>query len=137
MKQAMAADWVRNAVKGKRVLDLFSANCYFSFLSALAGAKEVVGVEYSEDRIRCAEFIATTFQVAGAIEFKLGDVYKICEYFSEPFDVVLCLGGLYQIADPAFVLRQMRHLTKEYLVLQTAQVLPHRSNRGEFCGTAD
>lgn len=113
-------------------MDLFSANGAFSFLAALAGAKKVVGVEYSEDRVRCAEFIATTIRTDCVLEFKCGDVYRICDYFCEPFDVVLCLGGLYHIADPAFILRQIGHLTKERLVLQTAQVLPHRGNRAKF-----
>jgi SAM-dependent methyltransferase len=132
MKQIMTADWISNAVKGKRVLDLFSANGAFTFLAAFAGAKSVVGVEYSEDRVNCAKFIATTIQTDCAIEFKCGDVYKICEYFRERFDVVLCLGGLYHIADPAFVLRQIGQLTKEHLVLQTSQVLPHKTNRASF-----
>jgi SAM-dependent methyltransferase len=132
MKQVMAGDWVTNAVKGKCVLDLFSANGAFSFLAALAGARKVVGVEYSEERVKCAEFIAATIQTDCAIEFKYGDVYKICEYFREPFDVVLCLGGLYHIADPAFILRQVGDLTKERLILQTSQVLPHSANRASF-----
>ena len=132
MKQAMTADWISKAVKGKCVLDLFSANGAFSFLAAFAGAKSVVGVEYSEDRVNCAKFIATTIRTDCAIQFRCGDVYKICEYFHEPFDVVLCLGGLYHIADPAFILRQIGHLTKERLVLQTSQVLPHSTNRAYF-----
>ena len=44
MKQAMTADWISKAVKGKCVLDLFSANGAFSFLAAFVGAKSVVGV---------------------------------------------------------------------------------------------
>jgi len=132
MKQAMTEDWISNAVKGKSVLDLFSANGAFSFFAAAAGAKSVVGLEYSEDRVSCAKFIATTIQTDCPIEFKCGDVYKICEYFHEPFDVVLCFGGLYHIADPAFILRQIGHLTKEHLVLQTSQVLPHGTNRARF-----
>lgn len=132
VKQAMTEDWISNAVKGKSVLDLFSANGAFSFLAAFAGAKSVVGVEYSEDRVSCAKFIATTIQTDCPIEFKRGDVYKICEYFHEPFDVVLCFGGLYHIAGPAFILRQIGHLTKEHLLLQTSQVLPYGTNRACF-----
>ena len=66
------------------------------------------------------------------IEFIEGDVYDIDKYFDEPFDVVMCLGGLYHIADPAYVLRQIRSLTKERLILQTTQVLPLPLNRARF-----
>jgi SAM-dependent methyltransferase len=132
MKQAMVNDWVAESVKGKRVLDLFSGNGAFAFFAALAGAKEVVGVEYSEERIKCAEFVASTIQSDCRIEFKHGDVYKITDYFEEPFDVVLCLGGLYHIGDPAFVLRQIRSLAKERLILQTSQVLPSHGNWAKF-----
>ena len=132
MKQAMVNDWIAKSVTGKRVLDLFSANGTFAFVAARAGAKEIVGMEYSEDRIKCAEFVAGTMHVDSKIEFKRGDVYRICEYFEKPFDVVLCLGGLYHIADPAFLLRQIHDLTRERLILQTSQVLPHRGNRAKF-----
>lgn len=132
MKQALVQDWLIEAVSGKRVLDLFSANGAFSIMAAMAGAKEVVGVEHSEDRIKCAEFVASTIRSNCKIEFKRGDVYNINDYFDEPFDVVLCLGGLYHVADPAWVLRQIGHLTKERLILQTAQVIPDRGNLARF-----
>src|SRR5262252_4419821 len=62
LKRELMLPWVRSSVRGKRVLDLFCANGAFSFEAALAGASEVVGVESSEDRVRCAEFLAQTFQ---------------------------------------------------------------------------
>lgn len=132
MKQALVKDWIVKSVKGKRVLDLFSANGAFAFIAALAGAREVVGVEFDADRVKCAEFVASTIQTDCKITFRQGDVYKIAEYFDEPFDVALCLGGLYHIADPAFVLRQIGNLTKEHLIMQTDHVLPFRGNRAKF-----
>ena len=66
------------------------------------------------------------------ITFKQGDVYRIREYFDEPFDITLCLGGLYHIADPAFVLRQARELTTDRLIVQTARVLPLPGNWARF-----
>jgi tRNA (mo5U34)-methyltransferase len=132
LKQAMVADWIAKSVKGKRVLDLFSANGAFSVMAALEEAAEVVGVEYSEERVKCAVFVASTVQTDCKISFKNGNIYNITDYFSEPFDVVVCLGGLYHIADPALVLRQIRSLTKERLVLQTSQVLPLPGNWAKF-----
>ena len=133
-KLAMVNDWITKYVKGKRVLDLFSANGGFSFVAALAGAKEVVGVEYSQERIECADFVASTIRARSnmRVEFRQGDVYDIANMFNEPFDVVLCFGGLYHIADPASVLRQIGSLTKERLFLQTSQVLPIPGNWARF-----
>jgi tRNA (mo5U34)-methyltransferase len=132
MKQALIGDWLVESVKGKRVLDLFSANGAFAIMAAMAGAKVVVGVEYSEERIKCAEFVASTVRSNCKIEFKRGDVYSVNDYFDAPFDVVLCLGGLYHVADPALVLRQIGRLTKERLILQTSHVMPARGNVARF-----
>lgn len=131
-KQALVNDWIARSVKGKRVLDLFSANGAFSAIAAMAGAREVVGVEFSQERIRCAEFVASTLRTDCSISFRKGDVYKIAEYYKEPFDVILCLGGLYHVADPALLLREMGGLTRECLILQTDHVLPYRGNRAKF-----
>jgi tRNA (mo5U34)-methyltransferase len=132
LKLLMVRDWITTAVPGKRVLDLFSGNGVFSVVAALAGAREVVGVEFAEDRVRCAEFVASTLPSDCRFVFKHGDVYRIAEYFKEPFDVVLCFGGLYHIADPAFILRQIGTLTRERLILQTSQVLPLPGNWATF-----
>ena len=132
LKLAMVRDWIAAAVPGKRVLDLFSGNGAFSIVAALAGAREVVGVEFAEERVRCAEFVASTLQSDCRFVFKQGDVYRIGEYFAEPFDVVLCLGGLYHIADPAFILRETGRLTRERLIMQTSQVLPLPGNWAKF-----
>jgi tRNA (mo5U34)-methyltransferase len=132
LKQEMTADWIRDSVAGKRVLDLFSANGAFALLAAQAGAREVVGVEFAEDRVACARFLASTLKTDCKIEFRLGDVYRLTDMFSEPFDVVLCLGGLYHVADPAHVLRQVGQLTRERLIVQTSQVLSLPGNWAKF-----
>ena len=87
MKIAMVQDWIARAVPGRRVLDLFCANGAFSVMAAQAGAKEVVGLDFAEERIRCAKFVAGTIQADCSMEFRHGDVYRIGEYFKEPFDV--------------------------------------------------
>lgn len=134
MKQAMVNDWVTSLVKGKRVLDLFSANGGFSVIAAQAGAKEVVGGEFSKERVECSQFVADTLKPLSdcPIRFVQGNVYDLATTFREPFDVVLCLGGLYHIADPAYVLSQIGRLTSERMILQTTQVLPLPGNWAKF-----
>jgi tRNA (mo5U34)-methyltransferase len=134
MKQAMVHDWISDHVVGKRVLDLFCANGGFSFLAALAGASEVVGVDFSQERIQCAQFVASAIEseLNCKLEFRQGDIYEIEDEFDAAFDVVLCLGGIYHIADPPYVLRQTASLVKERLILQTSQVLPLPGNWARF-----
>src|SRR5215467_6178875 len=89
LKAKMLLPWIRTAVKGKRVLDLFCANGAFSFEAARAGASEVVGVEFSGDRIECAKFVAGALsrKVDHAIpKFLVGDVYELKQLFDQPFD---------------------------------------------------
>jgi SAM-dependent methyltransferase len=132
MKQAMVNDLIKKSVEGKRVLDLFCGNGAFAIIAALSGAKEVIGIDFSDDRIKCAKFIANTIKSDAKINFMCGDVYKITDYFNNRFDVVLCFGGLYHIADPAYVLQQIHELVKEKLILQTSQVLPLPINLAKF-----
>lgn len=58
----------------------------------------------------------------------VGDVYGLSGLLSEPFDVAMALGGLYHVADPPYVLTQIGELTKERLIVQTANVLPRSGN---------
>lgn len=134
MKKKLTLGWIQESVRGKRVLDLFSANGAFAVECILAGASEVVGVEFDRERVRCAEFVADILKRNGkaAPSFLVGDVYSIAERFSQPFDIVLCMGGLYHIADPPHVLTQIRKLTKEKLIVQTSGILPGSSNHGTF-----
>ena len=134
IKQVMVNDWIVGAVAGKRVLDLFSGNGGLSVVAALAGAKEVVGVEFSEERVRCAQLVARTVQpkLDGKLRFVQGDIYNIDDLFNEPFDVTLCLGGLYHIADPALILRKIAALTDERMILQTSHVLHFPGNWARF-----
>jgi tRNA (mo5U34)-methyltransferase len=135
LKTKLVAPWIRSAVKGKRVLDLFCANGAFSFEAALAGAREVVGLEFSPDRVRCAQFVANTLQgrVESAIpKFVVGNVYELEKTLQDRFDVVLALGGLYHIPDPPFVLKQIRSVTSGTLIVQTSSVLNGRENRAKF-----
>ena len=134
MKKKLMMSWIRENVPGKRVLDLFSANGAFAFECVLAGASEVVGVEFDQERVRCAQFVSRVLQRNGklAAQFYVSDVYSIAERFSQPFEVVLCMGGLYHIADPPHILTQIRKLTCESVIVQTSGILPGEDNRGTF-----
>ena len=135
VKRRMLLPWIEAHVNGKRVLDLFCANGAFSFEAASAGAKEVVGVEFSEERVACAQALAEIVREKTewcVPKFLVGNVYELEQMFAEPFDVVMCLGGLYHIPDPPYVLDQIRALTGELLIVQTSSILNGRGSWGEF-----
>jgi 2-polyprenyl-3-methyl-5-hydroxy-6-metoxy-1,4-benzoquinol methylase len=134
MKQGTVLSWIENSVGGKRVLDLFCANGVFSLGAALAGAREVVGIDFSPERVKCAQFLASTLEdrVGCSFSFMTGDVYELSDLVSEPFDVVLALGGLYHVADPPYVLTKIRDLTRERLIVWTSSILPLPGSWGQF-----
>jgi 2-polyprenyl-3-methyl-5-hydroxy-6-metoxy-1,4-benzoquinol methylase len=134
MKKKLMSPWIQETVSGKRVLDLFCANGAFAVECALAGAREVVGIEFDAERVRCAAFLARVLgrNRAVAPKFCVGDVYALTEQAAQPFDVVLCMGGLYHIADPPHILTQIRRVMREKLIIQTSGILPGRSNKATF-----
>jgi tRNA (mo5U34)-methyltransferase len=143
LKRELMLPWIKANVKGKKVLDLFCANGAFSFEAALAGAREVVGMEYSPERVQCAQFISSVLSSSvpngkgpnskiAAPTFVTGDVYDLKQLFKEPFDVVMCLGGLYHIPDPPYVLTLIRALTRERLIVQTSSILQKSGNWAQF-----
>lgn len=133
-KQDLVGDWVRRVVPGRRVLDAFCANGAFAFRAGLDGATSVTGVDFEPARIEAARLVASFLEGAVPCDFRFEplDVYHLEDRFTEPFDVVLALGGLYHVADPALVLRQLGGLTTGWLIVQTARVLPLPGNWARF-----
>jgi tRNA (mo5U34)-methyltransferase len=124
--------WIADAVPGRRVLDLFSANGAFSVRAALAGARVVTGIEASDGRVDCGRFLADAAGVADRVSFQVGDVDELLPKMEEPADVVFCLGALYHVADPARLLDLIRRVTARELILQTSHVLPWPGNWARF-----
>jgi tRNA (mo5U34)-methyltransferase len=136
-KTGVVHDWIAEVVAHKRVLDTFSANGVFSLRAAEAGAAAVSGVEWDPDRVRAATLVAEVVRrrrpALPPIDFAVGDVYRLADALGErQFDVTLCLGGLYHVADPPFVLRQLRAFTGEHLIVQTSSIVKGRKNHAQF-----
>ncbi|HEX9711081.1 MAG TPA: methyltransferase domain-containing protein [Actinomycetota bacterium] len=124
-KLGMVEPWLRRLAPGARVLDVFCANGAFSYEAARAGARSVLGVDYDPPRIECARF--TLGLLDGALpvrpRFEVANVYRLPEAVQGPFDLTLALGGLYHVADPALVLKNLRAVTTGHLILQTARII--------------
>jgi len=119
---------------GKRVLDVFCANGGFSFEAARAGATEVLGLDHDPQRVECARFVKGLLDGSKVTlpRFEVADVYRLPEVVGEPFDVTMAIGGLYHVADPVLVLRNLREVTSEHLILQTARMLWLPGSWGRF-----
>jgi tRNA (mo5U34)-methyltransferase len=140
-KSALIDGWMRQMVPGSSVLDTFAANGAFSFRSAQLGATSVLSVEWDEGRVAAAravcDVLARSYAWAKSVAFERGDVYDIARDINRTFDVTLCLGGLYHVADPPYVLRQLRALTSGHLIVQTSSIIRGRRNTARFQVRAD
>lgn len=83
---------IQKLCRGKRVLDCFTHTGSFALNAAVAGAKEVIGVDASELGIRQAEENALLNGVADIAHFRCADVFELLpqmEADGEQFDVVI------------------------------------------------
>jgi len=76
-------------------------------------ANAMFSLLYGEDR---------AFSVRDVLEFEVED----------PYDVVLCCGGLYHMGDPEAVLRACQAWGRRFLVLQTVVSLDHGEDPDYF-----
>jgi SAM-dependent methyltransferase len=127
-KQQQIMSLMQRVVPGQSVLDTFCANGVFSFRAAELGATSVVGVDFEQGRVDAGALVAEIARAHGQpwdVTFESLDLYDVGRRFDgTTFDVVLCLGGLYHVADPPYILSQLRRLTSEWLIVQTSNVLP-------------
>jgi tRNA (mo5U34)-methyltransferase len=129
-KRGLVLEWLGKVAPGARVLDTFCANGAFSFEAARLGATRVLGVDFDPPRIECASMVAGLLQEhdwgRAVPEFRSGNVYTLGESTGgETFDVVICLGGLYHVADPVLVLKRLRESveTGGHLLFQTSRLV--------------
>ncbi|MET7869445.1 class I SAM-dependent methyltransferase [Streptomyces cyaneofuscatus] len=132
-KSQLLNEWIDRFAPDRRVLDLFCANGAFSVRAALAGAKEVTGVDAEESRISVADLLARSLE--GHVDTKLGfhvrDVHEVLAE-DEVYDLVMCFGGLYHVSDPAAMLEKLYHKTSKYAIIQTSHVVQAPGSWGWF-----
>jgi 2-polyprenyl-3-methyl-5-hydroxy-6-metoxy-1,4-benzoquinol methylase len=128
-KRGLVIDWLTKLAPGKSVLDTFCANGAFSFEAARLGAAKVLGVDFDPPRIECADLVAGLLrdhEWPTVPEFRSGNVYELgAATGGARFDVSICLGGLYHVADPVLVLRRLREATETggHLLFQTSRLV--------------
>jgi SAM-dependent methyltransferase len=112
-EQMKGLDQALAAAKGKRVLDLGCAEALIAREFAIAGAAEVVGIELLESHLQVARKVCKGLSVT-FICAHLGDHIRRNPE-PEQFDVVLCLGIIHKLQDPAVPLVWAAKAAKEML----------------------
>ncbi|MBN1640739.1 MAG: methyltransferase domain-containing protein [Anaerolineae bacterium] len=105
-----------------RCLELFCADGYYG--CAIAQQRpdaHVIGIDLAELEIRRAGTAARLLGLENA-HFSVADAWEYLRQ-TEPFDLVLCAGGLYHLEQPRQLLALLRPVTSAYLVVQSVVTL--------------
>lgn len=108
----------RDLFQNARVLDLMSAEGFWSLAALDAGAAQIVGVERSQRLVAAAEqnFIEDEITPGSYRFIRLGIVAALRKFEPGSFDVVLCREFFEQCAYPEFF-RQLSRLRPKHVVL--------------------
>jgi tRNA (mo5U34)-methyltransferase len=101
-----------------RCLDMACNEGWFSVQLALRGASSVLGVDVREEHIAVSQ---TVQEAAGLsnLAFQKKNVFDLNAEELGQFEVTLCLGLLYHLADPVGALRVAKALTSEVCIIET------------------
>ena len=101
-------------------LDLACCEGWFSHRLLEWGARRVVGVDVRESNIRRAELVRDHFGIEPErLSFRRADVFELDPDELGRFDVVLVLGLVYHLEDPAGALRRARALTRSLCAIES------------------
>jgi 2-polyprenyl-3-methyl-5-hydroxy-6-metoxy-1,4-benzoquinol methylase len=103
------------------VLDMFCSDGYYAFWAKkMAGDCSVTGIDWTPMHIKRCSAINEILNYQD-INFRCMDVFDLPP--DEPYDIVLCAGGLYHVSDPQKLLRLVYQICKRILVVQSLVTL--------------
>jgi 2-polyprenyl-3-methyl-5-hydroxy-6-metoxy-1,4-benzoquinol methylase len=112
-----------DAIRDKRILDLASHDGRFSHVCLALGASHVTGVEGRSHLVAHAnENLAAMGHAVDRYRFVCADIFdylESCASSQPPFDTVLCFGVFYHMVRHAELLRRLRGLNPQHLILDT------------------
>lgn len=111
----------RDYIKGKRILDIGSHIGTFAYAALEFGAEFVQGIDTEEKTIKRGQELFQQLKVAESrYNLKVDDAFDYLESLEEgSFDTVLCLGTLYYMVEPYRLLKLIRKVAKETILLDT------------------
>src|SRR5207247_6408657 len=94
---------------------------YWSLRAVQSGCDFVLGIDGRQMHVDQANFVFDVKEIdRSRYEFVKGDVYATDLSANGPFEIVLCLGLLYHVSDPATLIEKIRELNTELLVIDTS-----------------
>ncbi len=111
----------REAIEGKRILDLASHDGRFSYACLKLGAAHVTGVEMREHLIGSASDNLKKYGYGpDKFEFLQGDMFDYLSKFDvSKFDTILCFGFFYHTIKQVELLELIKALKPQYFILDT------------------
>ncbi len=106
------------------ILDLFCSDGYYGFFAQKhCKTAMLTGVDKNKKDIDRCRIISHHLNF-GQTTFVCDDVYNYVET-AKQFDVILCFGGLYHLSEPWRLLKSLRKITGQYLIVQSAITVEH------------
>lgn len=112
------------SLAGKKVLDIGSADGFFSFECEARGAQRVVALDHPDYRAHRPTIAMLRELFSSSIALVEGDIESGATLEPLRSDVVLFLGVLYHLRDPFLTLRRLREITGEVLYVETHVIGP-------------
>ncbi|MFQ5672854.1 MAG: class I SAM-dependent methyltransferase [Nitrospinales bacterium] len=111
----------KDAVAGKRILDVACHMGTFACAALQMDAAFVQGVDVEEERLKQGRALFEQLRLPkDRYRLEPGEVPGFLETLKEnSFDTIFCFGILYYLAEPLGVLRQMRRLARETILVDT------------------
>lgn len=100
------------------ILELFAADCYYSFHAIKYGATDIDCVEHNQIPLNQANLLIEHWGLHDKIKTVKSDVF---DYKSDhKYDIVMCCGGLYHISNPDILIKKITsEFNPKYLIIQT------------------
>lgn len=121
MLEAAVVPYFGDRIGSIRAIDVGCHEGYYSFALRRMGIPEVMGLDFREDNLLRARFVAEQLGLGG-LSFGQADAEEMNPADYGEFPLVLCYGLLYHVENPMRVLRRLHALTSEMLVLETQVV---------------
>lgn len=106
------------SLKNSNILDIGCNEGFYSFAALEFGAKSVKGLDLRNENISRAKKIKQYCDYTNC-EFELGDVSDETILNYGLFDIVFCFGVLYHLENPMLAIRNLRKVTKRFLVVDS------------------
>jgi 2-polyprenyl-3-methyl-5-hydroxy-6-metoxy-1,4-benzoquinol methylase len=126
-KEAYLIPYLRRALESLPpdpvCLELFCADGYYSCLMARMRPQAlIVGVDRNRPDLERARSAAKVLGLPG-VNFHPDDVFHFLQSTERTFDLVLCAGGLYHLANPFQLLDELHRVARGFLIVQSAVTL--------------